>query len=67
MKPSKLTLNITSLILALAGAVLSVGDKITAIPSLPGWLVNAWPVILVLATVVHRCGSIMNDLGKPKP
>lgn len=52
------TIKIISAIVAAAGGVLAVADTITAIPNLPPYLVNAWPVFLAVATLIHRVGSI---------
>jgi len=57
---------ILSSIVAAAGAVLAVGDTITALP-LPPYLVNAWPVVLVSATLIHRVGMAIIEVNKPKP
>lgn len=44
--------------IALAGTVLAVGDKITSLP-LPGWLLNAWPVIYGSALIFDRIAHIL--------
>jgi hypothetical protein len=53
--------NITSIVLAVVGAILMTGDKITAIPGLPGWLVNAWPLFYFIATLVNRLGPALTE------
>ena len=62
----KAKVNTVSLIVAIVGAILSVGDKITAVPGLPGWLVNAWPLVFFLATLIHRLGPALIEFGQPK-
>lgn len=65
MKP-KLYIHITSTLVASAGAILALGDKVVSMPGLPGWLVNAWPLVLFSATVIDRIGSALVDFGQPK-
>lgn len=48
--------NTISLVLAITGGILAVGNTITSLP-LPGWLTQAWPIVLVLATVVDRAAK----------
>lgn len=57
-------LHIVSLFIALAGAVLMVGDKITAIPGLNPWLVNNWPTFFFAATMLDRIGKIILNWAK---
>jgi hypothetical protein len=65
MNPN-LIVHIVSSLVAAAGGILSIGDKITAMPGLPPNLVNAWPVVLVIATIIDRVGSAIVDANKPK-
>ena len=58
---AKLYVHITSSLVAAAGALLAVGDKITAIPALPPYLVNAWPIVVFVATLIDRVGSAIVD------
>lgn len=64
MNKPKLILDLTSLSVALAGGVLALADKIVAIHGLPGWVVNAWPVVLLGATFVDRLGNIVLNFLK---
>lgn len=45
--------------LILASGILSVGDKIASIPSLPGWLTSSWPVLLTLAATFKEIASLL--------
>lgn len=59
------TIKIISAIVAAAGGVLAVADTITAIPALPPYLVNSWPVFLAVSTLIHRIGgAIIADSQK---
>jgi len=55
-----------SSIVAAAGAVLAVGDTITALP-LPPYVVNAWPLVLAASTLIHRIGMAVIEANKPRP
>jgi hypothetical protein len=68
-------IHIVSLLIALAGGVLAIGDTIKAIPGLPPNLANSWPMFLAGATAVDRIGGILvsemtkwlvNDEGEAK-
>lgn len=63
MKTFILTL---SSVVAAAGAVLAIGDTITALP-LPAHLVSAWPIALAASTLIHRIGMAIIEANKPKP
>lgn len=52
---------------ALADAVLAYGDKIQAIPGIPGGLAHAWPFVLILATAIHQFASAMHQQQTPTP
>lgn len=54
---SKVVINIVSLIIAIVGVILAIGDKLTDIPGLPGWLVSSWPFVFFLATIINRIGA----------
>lgn len=56
---SKIIFNSVTIAIAVAGGILAVGDEIKAIPNLPGWLINAWPVFIFIATITSRIGSIV--------
>lgn len=58
---SKRYVHLTSLIVASAGAVLAIGDKIIAMPGLPQGLVSAWPLVVFIATLIDRVGSLVVD------
>jgi len=62
----KAWIHIVSSLVASAGAVLAIGDKITAIPSLPGYVVNAWPLVVFFSTIIDRVGSAIVDAQKEK-
>jgi hypothetical protein len=65
----KTIVKIISALVAAAGGVLSIADVITAIPSLPPYVVNAWPLVFLAATLIDRVGiAIVNSLqGKDGP
>lgn len=60
MNPKTLV-HIISTLVASAGAILAIGDKITAMPGLPANLVNAWPLVVFVATLIDRIGSAIVD------
>ena len=43
------------------GEVAAVGDKITGCPFLPGWLLNAWPVVFGIDVAALKLISILTD------
>ena len=47
-------------LLSLADAVLAYGDKISAIPGLPGSVAHAWPFVLIIAAAIHQGAASMN-------
>ena len=42
------------------------GDKIKELPFLPGWVVNAWPVILVIDVGVLKVINILYNPLTPQ-
>jgi hypothetical protein len=66
MKISTIILHILSLLVAIAGAILAYGDKWSAMPGLPEWLVHSWPLVMFAATVIDRIGKIVIDSLTPK-
>ncbi len=69
LKFPKLTLSVwlklASLLLTLADAALAYGDKIGAVPGVPGWLAHYWPQILIAAAGIHQAASVFGI--KPTP
>lgn len=51
---NKRTIEIITIILTTTSAILGVGSQIAAIPHLPGWLANAWPVVLAFALLFNQ-------------
>lgn len=43
------TIRIVSALIAAASAILAMGDKLIAMPGLPGWLTSSWPLVLAAA------------------
>lgn len=60
----KLTINLVSLFIALASGILAVGQQMSGIPGLPGWLTTAWPVVTISAMAIDRIGNIIVDYLK---
>lgn len=57
--------------LALASGILAIGDKLTSMPSLPGWLTSSWPVTLIGAGLFQHVAQILitpadSVVNKPK-
>src|ERR1700748_3204617 len=42
-------------------AVLMYGDQIKTIPGLPGWAKHACPFVLLIATIIHKLASSINQ------
>jgi hypothetical protein len=64
MNPKSIV-KLVSAIVAAAGGVLSIADVITAIPSLPPYVVNAWPLVFLAATLIDRVGiAVINSIEK---
>jgi len=41
-----------------AGAILSIGDKVTGLP-LPGWLVSNWGLVIIAAQIFNAVGHAL--------
>lgn len=63
---AKLAIDLTSLAIAISGGILAVGNQITAIANLPGWLTNSWPAFIAIATITDRVGNIILNYLKSK-
>lgn len=62
------TIHIITVILTLVSSILAVGDKVTAIPLVPGWLANSWPFVLIVAGVFKSTAqAILAQPPTPKP
>lgn len=66
MNKLKLILDLTGLFVSIAAGLLAIGNQITAIPGIPGWIVNGWPVVIVAATIIDRVGNIIISYLNPK-
>lgn len=40
-------------LMALASGILAIGDKLSAMPGLPGWLTSSWPIVSAAALAFH--------------
>lgn len=61
MKTSEKIVHILSLLIAIAGGILSFGDKWISMPGVPDWLTHSWPTFVFAATVVDRMGNLLID------
>lgn len=59
------TIRIITASVAGADALLAAGDKLIAIPLLPGWLTSAWPIILFATLAFDRVAHAILDSNKP--
>lgn len=53
------TIRLVTAGLAVTSGILAVGDKITSMPGVPGWLTSAWPVVLAFSTIFDRIGHVL--------
>lgn len=51
--------NWVSLGVAISGAVLAVADTIKSWELIPGYLSNAWGLVLAISLIINRIGSIL--------
>ena len=65
MKPK--ILQWLSLIIAICGGILAIGDTVTPIAALNPTLAHSWPLVLVLATAISRAAAIIADKIKASP
>lgn len=45
--------------IAVASAILALGDKAVAFPGVPGWLTSSWPFVLAAAGVFKEVANIL--------
>lgn len=45
--------------IAVASAILALGDKAVAFPGIPGWVTSSWPFVLAAAGVFKEVANIM--------
>lgn len=62
----KLWVRIAASVVAASGAILAIGDKIIAMPGLPGDLVNAWPLVMFAAILTNQVGAAIIEGLKEK-
>lgn len=60
---SSKTIRLITAGIAGAGAILSIGDKITELP-LPGWLVHNWGLVIISAQIFN---AVAHALLTPEP
>lgn len=58
-KTQKRIANYVSLGMAASGGVLAVADTIKSMDLIPAYLSNAWGLVLALALIINRIGSIL--------
>jgi hypothetical protein len=58
-------IKLASLALLFANTVLVYGDKVSAVPGLPGWVAHLWPFVFALAGIVHQSASIFGVTAPP--
>lgn len=58
-KTQKRIANYVSLGMAVSGGVLAVADTIKSMDLIPAYLSNAWGLVLALALIINRIGSIL--------
>lgn len=59
IKLKKKLANWISLGVAVSGGILAVADTIQSMNLIPGYLSNAWGLVLALSLVINRVGSIL--------
>lgn len=59
MTTSEITLHIISILIVMAGGILSLGDKWFPMDAVPAWLTHSWQLVLVGATLVDRIGKLI--------
>lgn len=45
--------------IAVASAILALGDKAVAFPGVPGWITSSWPFVLAAAGVFKEVANIL--------
>lgn len=63
---SSRTIRLITAGIAGAGAILSIGDKITELP-LPGWLVSNWGLVIISAQIFNAVGHALIDPTPSQP
>lgn len=62
-KQKRIIVDLASIAVASAGAILAVANEITAINGIPGQWSNKWPLVLVASTLINRVGqSVISKL-----
>lgn len=61
------TIRIITAFIALTSGILAIGDKLTAMPGLPGWVTSSWPLVLAIATIFNHVAHILIDPAVPAP
>lgn len=63
MKPkmalSEIILHILSILIVIAGGILSMGDTWWPMPDVPAWMTHSWQIALVVATLIDRVGKLV--------
>lgn len=58
--------NYLSLGVAISGSILAVADTIKSLDIIPGYLSNAWGLVLAFSLIINRVGSILTHPAHSK-